>query len=98
LNQAKVRLKKIGISKMPSEDSSRTILKKIFPATGADGQSYEIHVYVKSAPSDTTHGAPIEKIESIVLADGTPIRVIAKGKYEIGDSGVAISSSHRDAI
>jgi hypothetical protein len=84
---------------MTATTQSRNILKKRFPASGDDGRTYEIHVYVKTVPvNDTESDAPIEKIDSICLDDGTAVNVIAKGKYEVVQTGVKLTSTHPDAI
>ena len=44
------------------------VLKHVYPAHGSDGKTYDVHVYAESA--DPVHGAPTEKLKSVVLADG----------------------------
>ncbi len=84
---------------MTNTQTSQVILKRRYPAMGSDGQSYEIHVYVKTtaaAPPDQL--APIERISSVRTADGTVLRVIGKGHYEIADRGITLTSTAADAI
>jgi hypothetical protein len=84
---------------MTSMTQSRHILKKSFPAKGDDGQIHEVHVYVKTASTDEMQrGAPIEKIDTVCLDDGTELHVVSKGNYEVVGSGAKLISSDRDAI
>jgi hypothetical protein len=72
------------------------VLKHVYPAHGSDGETYEIHVYAESA--DPEHGRPIEKLKSVVLADGRGLRVTAKGHYELKDGSLKLESHDREAI
>ncbi|HEX5124205.1 MAG TPA: hypothetical protein VFV97_13235 [Rhodanobacteraceae bacterium] len=72
------------------------VLKHVFPAHGSDGETYEIHVYAESA--DPGHGVPVEKLKSVVLADGRALRVTAKGHYELADGGLTLESHDPEAL
>lgn len=71
------------------------VLKSIYPAHGSDGKTYEIHVYAESA--DDGH-PPIEKLKSVMLADGRDLRVVRKGHYELPDGSLTFESHDHDAI
>ena len=84
---------------MNTANTSQVILKKRYPATGSDGSTYEVHVYVQTPSAEgTDHVAPIEKITSLRTAEGAELRMIGKGRYEIIDSGITLTSSNPDAI
>jgi hypothetical protein len=72
------------------------VLKYVYPAHGSDGETYEIHVYAESA--DPEHGKPVEKLKSVVLADGRDLRVTAKGHYEVADGSLKLESHAHEAI
>lgn len=72
------------------------VLKHVYPALGSDGATYEIHVYAESA--DPGHGRPVEKLKSVVLADGRDLRVTAKGHYELADGSLTLESHAPEAI
>ena len=73
------------------------VLKHVYPAHGSDGRTYEIHVYAESADAEHDH-APIEKLKSVMLADGRDLRVIGKGHYELPDGSLTLESHDHDAI
>ena len=73
------------------------VLKHVYHAQGSDGKTYDVHVYAESA--DTSGGgAPIEKLKSVNLADGRPLRVVAKGHYELADGSLKLESHDPEAI
>jgi hypothetical protein len=72
------------------------VLKHVYPAHGSDGKTYEVHVYAESA--DPEHGNPVEKLKSVVLADGRELRVTAKGHYEVRDGSLTLESHDHEAI
>lgn len=72
------------------------VLKHVYPAHGSDGRKYEVHVYAESA--DPEHGRPVEKLKSVVLADGRDLRVVAKGHYELPDGSLTLESHDPEAI
>ena len=72
------------------------VLKYVYPAHGSDGETYEFHVYAESA--DPEHGKPVEKLKSVVLADGRDLRVTAKGHYEVADGSLTLESHAHEAI
>jgi hypothetical protein len=72
------------------------VLKHVYPAHGSDGKTYDVHVYAESA--DPVHGAPTEKLKSVVLADGRDLRVTAKGHYELPDGSLKLESHDPEAI
>ena len=72
------------------------ILKRLYPAHGSDGVTYEVHVYVE--PPDPHAGAPIEKISKLVLADGRELRVLAHRHYAIAGEDVTMHAEDPDAI
>jgi hypothetical protein len=72
------------------------VLKHVFPARGSDGETYEIHVYAESA--DPEHGKPVEKLKSVVLADGRALRVTAKGHYALPDGSLTLESHDHEAL
>ena len=72
------------------------VLKHVYPAHGSDGETYEVHVYAESA--DPEHGKPVEKLKSVVLADGRDLRVTAKGHYEVADGSLTLESHAHEAI
>jgi hypothetical protein len=72
------------------------VLKHVYPARGSDGETYEVHVYAESA--DPGHGSPVEKLKSVVLADGRDLRVTAKGHYELPDGSLKLESHDPEAI
>lgn len=72
------------------------VLKHVYPALGSDGATYEIHVYAESA--DPGHGRLVEKLKSVVLADGRDLRVTAKGHYELADGSLTLESHAPEAI
>jgi hypothetical protein len=72
------------------------VLKHVYPAHGSDGETYEVHVYAESA--DPEHGRPVEKLTSVVLADGRELRVSAKGHYELPDGSLTLESHDPQAI
>ena len=72
------------------------VLKHVYPAHGSDGETYEVHVYAESA--DPEHGLPVEKLKSVVLADGRDLRVVAKGRYELPDGSLKLESHDAQAI
>jgi hypothetical protein len=78
------------------EPQTMLVLKRVYPAHGSDGKTYEVHVYAESA--DAAHGAPIEKLKSVVLADGRDLRVVGKGHYELADGTLTLESHDHDAI
>lgn len=71
------------------------VLKHVYPAHGSDGNTYEVHVYAESA--DDGH-PPIEKLKSVVLADGRALRVLGKGRYALADGNLTLESHDHDAI
>jgi hypothetical protein len=73
------------------------VLKHVYPAHGSDGKTYEVHVYAESADADHGH-APIEKLKSVVLADGRDLRVVGKGHYELPDGTLTLESHDHEAI
>jgi hypothetical protein len=73
------------------------VLKHVYPAHGSDGATYEIHVYAESADTEDG-GAPIEKLKSVMLADGRDLRVTGKGHYELPDGSLKLESHDHDAI
>lgn len=77
----------------------QVFLKKSYPAHGSDGKTYEVHVYFET-PTEKESGqvAPFEKIASLRTAEGTDLRMIGKGHYEIPDSGISLMSTSPDAI
>jgi hypothetical protein len=84
---------------MPSAATGQSILKHRYPAKGSDGQTYEVHVYFETASAESIEqGAPIEKISSVRTSDGTELRVISKGHYEIAESGVTLTSTSPESI
>jgi hypothetical protein len=84
---------------MNTTNTSQVILKKRYPATGSDGNTYEVHVYVQTpSVENTDHVAPIEKISSLRTAEGAELRMIGKGHYEILDNGIILTSTAADAI
>ena len=72
------------------------VLKHVYPAHGSDGETYEIHVYAESA--DPGHGKPVEKLKSVMLADGRDLRVTGKGHYEVADGSLKLESHDPEAI
>jgi hypothetical protein len=73
------------------------VLKRVYPAHGNDGETYEVHVYAESADAEGG-GAPIETLKSVTLADGRELRVVRKGHYELPDGSLVLESHDRDAI
>lgn len=73
------------------------VLKRVYPAHGSDGAIYEIHVYAESADADDG-GAPIEKLKSVMLADGRDLRVVGHGRYELPDGSLTLESHDHEAI
>ncbi|MET0231875.1 MAG: hypothetical protein ABW186_13155 [Rhodanobacteraceae bacterium] len=73
------------------------VLKRVYPAHGSDGKTYEVHVYAESADAEHGH-APIEKLKSVVLADGRELRVVRKGHYALADGSLTLESHDHDAI
>lgn len=71
------------------------ILKHLYHAHGSDGQTYEVHVYVEPASHENAH---IERIAKVCLADGSALRVLSKGHYEIVDSGIQLEAGDPDAV
>ncbi len=71
------------------------LLKHLYHAHGADGNDYEVHVYVEPASHDNAH---IERLAKVCLADGGELRVLSKGHYEVVASGVRLESADPDAI
>ena len=71
------------------------VLKHVYPAHGSDGKTYEVHVYAES--TDDGH-APIEKLKSVMLADGRDLRVVGKGHYELPDGSLTLESHDHEAI
>ncbi len=54
-----------------------------------------------STPNRPTPGhghAPIEKLKSVVLADGRDLRVVSKGHYELPDGSLTLESHDHEAI
>ena len=72
------------------------VLKHVYPARGNDGKTYDVHVYAESA--DASHGAPIEKLKAVTLADGRDLRVVSKGHYEVHDGSLTLESHDHEAI
>ena len=73
------------------------VLKHVYPALGSDGATYEVHVYAESA--DTADGgAPIEKLKSVVLADGRNLHVVSKGHYALPEGNLTLESHDPEAI
>lgn len=72
------------------------VLKHVYQAHGSDGETYDVHVYAESA--DTGDAAPIEKLKSVVLADGRELRVVSKGHYELPDGSLKLESHDHEAI
>jgi hypothetical protein len=79
----------------PQEIEAMLVLKHVYPAHGSDGKTYEVHVYAESA--DDGH-PPIEKLKSVVLADGRDLRVVGKGRYELPDGTLMLESHDHEAI
>jgi len=77
------------------EIEAMLVLKHVYPAHGSDGKTYEVHVYAESA--DDGH-PPIEKLKSVVLADGRDLRVVGKGRYELPDGTLTLESHDHEAI
>jgi hypothetical protein len=77
------------------EIEAMLVLKHVYPAHGSDGKTYEVHVYAESA--DDGH-PPIEKLKSVVLADGRDLRVVGKGHYELPDGSLKLESHDPEAI
>ena len=73
------------------------VLKRVYPAHGSDGKTYEIHVYAESADAEHNH-APIEKLKSVMLADGRDLRVASKGHYELPDGTLTLESHDPEAV
>ena len=81
------------------DSKGQSILKHRYPAKGSDGQTYEVHVYFETASAQSIEaGAPMEKISSVRTSDGSELRVISKGHYEITDSGVTLTATAPEAI
>jgi hypothetical protein len=72
------------------------VLKHVYHAHGDDGATYDVHVYAESA--DPAHGVPVEKLKSVCRADGRPLRVVAKGRYELADGSLRLESHDPEAI
>lgn len=84
---------------MTTPITAQDILKTRFPATGSDGKTYEVRVYVQTPSAETKDQiGPIEKISSLRTSEGAELRMIGKGHYEIVDGGVTLRSTSRDAI
>jgi hypothetical protein len=80
----------------PAGGGVMLVLKHVYPAHGSDGETYEVHVYAESA--DPEHGKPVERLKSVVLADGRELRVVAKGRYELPDGSLKLESHDHEAI
>ncbi len=72
------------------------VLKHVFHAHGSDGNTYDVHVYAESA--DAAHGAPVEKLKGVYLADGRALHVVSKGHYALPDGSLTLESHAAEAI
>ena len=70
------------------------VLKRVYPARGSDGETYEVHVYAELAEG----AASIEKLKSVCLSDGRELRVLGKGRYALADGTLGLESHDPEAI
>ena len=78
----------------------RTELIRTFVAHDERGSSHTIHVYTEFMETRTFDAATteLEGMNELRTASGQPVNRIAKGEYEIVDSGMALKSSAPDAF